>query len=562
MFAFFYEMVMYEIAASTQTGCPIEIIKIPVSVGDPAFDVNGTVSGIPFTRAKYDKSTGKGFDCPREQLNERTAWIDGSFVYSVVEAWVASMRSFENGTFKEGFEKGYPPLNEANIPLSNPPPPQAHRFLSSNRLFLLGDSRVNENPGLLSIGIILYRWHNILAKRLQRDHPRWTDEELFQGARRRVIATIQKIIYYDFLPVLINEDVKPYEGYKPHVPPGVSHAFSTVASRFAYTIIPPAMILRKKAEACEFREKVGDFPAVRLCQNWWNAQDVVQEYSVDEFILGMVSQVSEDEDIVIVEDLRDFFYGPLHFSRLDAVAATVMRGRDNGLSSYNTLRKRYNLVEKEWHTINPKLYESNKDLFDKLVALYGGDIGQLDAFVGAMLEVDGEPGELLKAIMKEQFERLRDSDRFWFENRQNGFLTNEEIELVHSITLKDIIQQTIGIPDQWLPKNVFLFQGGDPCPQPFQVNATGLEQCVPLMRFDHVTEVEGNEITFIFTLIGLGCFPLLCLGIGCVLIQRRRRMGWDSSFDNFSIATAENDASDQFQHLNGSMNPTYAKWWS
>nr|CDJ85026.1 Haem peroxidase domain containing protein [Haemonchus contortus] len=311
-------MVMYEIAASTQTGCPIEIIKIPVSVGDPAFDVNGTVSGIPFTRAKYDKSTGKGFDCPREQLNERTAWIDGSFVYSVVEAWVASMRSFENGTFKEGFEKG-----------------------------------------------------------LQRDHPRWTDEELFQGARRRVIATIQ---------------------------------------------IPPAMILRKKAEACEFREKVGDFPAVRLCQNWWNAQDVVQEYSVDEFILGMVSQVSEDEDIVIVEDLR---------------------------------------VEKEWHTINPKLYESNKDLFDKLVALYGGDIGQLDAFVGAMLEVDGEPGELLKAIMKEQFERLRDSDRFWFENRQNGFLTNEEIELVHSITLKDIIQQTIGIPDQWLPKNVLRLQSDE-----------------------------------------------------------------------------------------------------
>uniref|UniRef100_A0A0N4WSV0 NAD(P)H oxidase (H2O2-forming) n=1 Tax=Haemonchus placei TaxID=6290 RepID=A0A0N4WSV0_HAEPC len=526
------EMVMYEITASTQTGCPIEIIKIPVSVGDPAFDVNGTVKGMPFTRAKYDKSTGKGFDCPREQLNERTAWIDGSFVYSVVEAWVASMRSFENGTFKEGLEKGYPPLNEANVPLNNPPPPQAHRFLSSNRLF---------RYYVLSLFCV----HHF---QLQKDHPRWTDEELFQGARRWVIATIQKIIYYDFLPVLINEDVKPYEGYKPHVPPGVSHSFSTVASRFAYTIIPPAMILRKKAEACEFREEVGDFPAVRLCQNWWNAQDVVQEYSVDEFILGMVSQVSEDEDIVVVEDLRGyFFYGPLHFSRLDAVAATIMRGRDNGLSSYNTLRKRYNLVEKEWHTINPKLYETNKDLFDELAALYGGDIGQLDAFVGAMLEVDGEPGELLKAIMKEQFERLRDSDRFWFENRQNGFLTNEEIDLIHSITLKDIIQQTIGIPDQWLPKNVFLFQDGDPCPQPFQVNATGLEQCVPLMRFDHVTEVEGNEITFIFTLIGLGCFPLVCFGIGCVLIQRRRRMGWDCSFDNFSIATAENDPSDQFQ---------------
>ncbi|KAK6045182.1 hypothetical protein COOONC_17314 [Cooperia oncophora] len=97
------------------------------------------------------------------------------------------MRSYENGT--------YPQRNEANIPLDNPPPPQAHRLLSPNRLFLLGDPRVNENPGLLSIGIMLYRWHNVMAKRMQNEHPSWTDEELFQAARRWVIATIQKIIY-------------------------------------------------------------------------------------------------------------------------------------------------------------------------------------------------------------------------------------------------------------------------------------------------------------------------------------------------------------------------------
>jgi hypothetical protein len=28
--------------------------------------------------------------------------------------------------------------------------------------------------------------------------------------------------------------------------------------------------------------QVGGFPALRLCQNWWNAQDIVREYSVDE----------------------------------------------------------------------------------------------------------------------------------------------------------------------------------------------------------------------------------------------------------------------------------------
>jgi dual oxidase len=39
--------------------------------------------------------------------------------------------------------------------------------------------------------LILFRWHNIQAKKLKAKNPDWTDEELFQGARRIVIATLQ-----------------------------------------------------------------------------------------------------------------------------------------------------------------------------------------------------------------------------------------------------------------------------------------------------------------------------------------------------------------------------------
>ncbi|PIO55132.1 hypothetical protein TELCIR_23485, partial [Teladorsagia circumcincta] len=72
---------------------------------------------------------------------------------------------------------------------------------------------------------------------IKEEHPTWNDEELFQAARRWVIATMQKIIYYDFLPVLINEDVEPYKQYMPHVPPGISHSFASVASRYVHTIV-------------------------------------------------------------------------------------------------------------------------------------------------------------------------------------------------------------------------------------------------------------------------------------------------------------------------------------
>ncbi len=65
------------------------------------------------------------------------------------------------------------------------------------------------------------------------------------------------------------------------------------------------MLLRRRMKGkCEFRNEVGGYPALRLCQNWWNAQDIVHQYSVDEIVLGMASQIAESEDSIVVEDLR------------------------------------------------------------------------------------------------------------------------------------------------------------------------------------------------------------------------------------------------------------------
>jgi dual oxidase len=60
-------------------------------------------------------------------------------------------------------------------------------------------------------------------------------------------------------------------------------------------------------------------------------------------------------------------------------------------------------------------------MFHKLAELYDNDIDKLDAYVGGMLETTGDgPGELFTAIIRDQFKRLRDADRFWFENTNNG----------------------------------------------------------------------------------------------------------------------------------------------
>ena len=56
---------------------------------------------------------------------------------------------------------------------------------------MLGDPRVNQNPAFLALGIVFYRWHNVQAEIVREKHPEWIDEDVFQAARRRVVATLQ-----------------------------------------------------------------------------------------------------------------------------------------------------------------------------------------------------------------------------------------------------------------------------------------------------------------------------------------------------------------------------------
>lgn len=46
----------------------------------------------------------------------------------------------------------------------------------------------------------------------------------------------------------------------------------------------------------------------------------------------------------------------------------------------------------------------------------------LNIFLGGMLESTGHPGELFRAIIIDQFTRIRDADRFWYENYKNGYV--------------------------------------------------------------------------------------------------------------------------------------------
>ncbi|GFS70288.1 dual oxidase [Nephila pilipes] len=521
LFTFFGQVAASEVLMASESGCPIEVQKIEVGECDDAFDKDckGTKL-MPFHRALYDHKTGQSPNSPREQLNQMTSWIDGSFVYSTSEAWVNSMRTFENGTFRST-DGGFPPRNHERVPLINYPPARYLGMLNPERMFLLGDPRIHQNPALLSLGVIFHRWHNVMAERVRSQHPDWTDEDIFQRARRMVIATLQNIALYEYLPVLLMEPVSSYQGYQPDLHPGVSHVFQSAAFRFGHTLIPPG--LYKRNAQCEFRKTVTGYPAVRLCSTWWDSEEV--ESGIEELLMGMASQIAEREDNVLCSDVRDKLFGPMDFSRRDLAALNIMRGRDNGLPDYNTVRKYFQLPElKNWTDINPELYKHSPELFDALNELYGGRLDDIDLYIGGMLEteLEGRPGPLFRKIIRQQFERIRDADRFWFENTHNGIFTESEVAEIRNITLWDVLVNTTDIDPSAIQRNVFKWTDGDPCPQPMQLVSADLEPCVMLSGYDYF---HGNEVTYIYSCILLAFIPIVCagMGYGVIKLQNRRR---------------------------------------
>lgn len=114
------------------------------------------------------------------------------------------------------------------------------------------------------------REHNRIAAALSQLNPYWTDETLFQEARRIVIAEYQFIVYKEFLPVVLGSirkiwfqvegisyaclgkrymdrfklstpDSKSFFGnaddYDAHINPSIQNEFATAAYRMGHSLI-------------------------------------------------------------------------------------------------------------------------------------------------------------------------------------------------------------------------------------------------------------------------------------------------------------------------------------
>ncbi|EDL80031.1 rCG26886, isoform CRA_a [Rattus norvegicus] len=392
-------------------------------------------------------------------------------------------------------------------------------------LIAFGAQRGNREPFLQALGLLWFRYHNLCAKRLAQEHPHWGDEELFQHARKRVIATYQNIAMYEWLPSFLKQTPPEYPGYHPFLDPSISPEFVVASEQFLSTMVPPGVYMRNAS--CHFQgianRNSSVSGALRVCNSYWSRENpkLQRAEDVDALLLGMASQIAEREDHLVVEDVQDFWPGPLKFSRTDYLASCLQRGRDLGLPSYTKAREALGLPPvSHWQDINPALSRSNGTVLEATAALYNQDLSRLELLAGGLLESHGDPGPLFSAIVLDQFVRLRDGDRYWFENNRNGLFSKEEIAEIRNTSLRDILVAVTNVDPSALQPSVFFWLAGDPCPQPSQLSTQGLPACAPLFVRDYF---KGSGFGFGLTIGTLCCFPLVSLLSAWIVARLRMR---------------------------------------
>jgi hypothetical protein len=414
-----------------------EFFPIPVPSGDPMFDPMGTGQAIiPMSRSVFDPSTGNAPGNPRVHINEITAWLDASGVYGSSQERADWLRTFVDGKLKvsAGNMLPYNTLSgEQGDPIDPNAPHMDNPVGLTNVFYVAGDARANENPLLAAYHTLFVREHNRLCDDYVAKHPDWTDEEVYQHVRRMVSGMLQAIVFEEWLPAM-GLRLPAYVGYNPYVDPRISNVFSTAAFRLGHTMLN-GLILRVDADGNELPQ--GN---IELKDAFFNPF-ALADTGLDPFFKGMAIQVAQELDCKVVDDVRNFLFGPPGAGGLDLVSININRGRERGLPDFNSVRASLGLTPyTSFGQISSDSQESSA-----LEQTYG-DVDKIDPWVG-MLAEDPMPGAIfgpvLMKILKDQFRALRDGDRFYYEN-DSGLKASEK-NMIRSTRMVDLIRRNTGV---------------------------------------------------------------------------------------------------------------------
>ncbi|KAG5834782.1 hypothetical protein ANANG_G00265220 [Anguilla anguilla] len=474
---------------------------IPIPRQDPRFNSNSQTC-LPFFRSAPACGTGStgsifGANNVREQINSLTAYLDVGQVYGSEDAQARDLRDLTNDGGLLRINQRFNDSGREHLPFSTMVPNRCatrQKITNTSGLeevpcFVGGDVRVDENIGLTSLHTLFLREHNRLARALRQLNPHWSSETLYQEARKIMGGYHQVIIYRDYLKAIVGPNafsrfLSNYPGYDENVDPTISNVFATAAYRFAHLAIQP-FIFRLDENYQEHPQ----FPNVPLHKAFFTPWRVVFEGGIDPLIRGLVGSPAKlnTQNHMMVEALRDRLFQFTSRLALDLGALNMQRGRDHGIPGYNAWRRLCGLSQPR-NVFELARVLRNFPLAQRLLQLYGTP-ANIDVWLGGVAEPfvpGGRVGPLFGCLITTQFQKIRQGDRLWWQNK--GVFTSRQRASIARVSLARIICDNTGIRD--VPGDPFLYRP----------RGSGYANCDTIPAFDLTpwidTRPDDNQINF------------------------------------------------------------------
>ena len=199
---------------------------------------------------------------------------------------------------------------------------------------------------------------------------------------------------------------------------------------------------------------IGELP---LREAFFNPQAIVNKPEmVNQLLGGFMTHRAQEIDTMLVDDVRNFLFGPPGHGGLDLASLNIQRGRDHGLPSYNAVRMAYGLTKKT----SFQEVSTDPEVQKKLSQAYGTNStpDDMDVWVGGLAEdhiEGGSVGETVATILRDQFRRLRDGDPFFYKKDPDfEHPMMKKIINIESWTLANVIHRNTNMKLAKKHKNV------------------------------------------------------------------------------------------------------------
>jgi len=434
-----------------------DISLVPVNTQEPLdapvvvpVDSTDVIADIQTKRALFSLAED---GVKRNPTNVNNAYVDMNFLYASDWQRARYLRAFDGGRMRTSDLDGkLLPFNVARLDNALP----ADRA-QEGTAFIGGDVRVNENTVLCCMHHLWMRNHNYWADKFASCNPYWSDEQIFQAARRRNIAEWQAIIYEEFLPALLGHPM-PQPNHQPGLPTAPPAEFTGAGFRVGHTLLTHELERFSPTTGCKLQ-------SLFLKDAFGNIQEVLDN-GIEPIILGMHSSVAQQIDNFIIDDVRNELN--LDGRPTDLISLNLIRSRDYGISHFNVIRQNLGLPKhKDVTTIT-----SNVALQQALSAAYPGGVDDIEAFIGFISE-DHAPGHgtgpALDALLTQTFQRLRDGDAYYYEFDHDNLTPSQIYEIKTNTYLSNIVLRNTNIKQDFLSPTSNFFYREDIKSDPYTV---------------------------------------------------------------------------------------------